>query len=44
VVGVFTDAQATQAPFLCQIQSWNNSSGCNSTRTTNNHFWRWREV
>lgn len=44
VVGVFTSAQASQAPFLCQTQSWNNSGGCNSTRTTTNQFWRWREV
>lgn len=43
VVGVFKSAQTSQAPFLCQIQSWNNSGGCNSTRTTN-HFSRRREV
>lgn len=44
VVGVFTGAQAPQTPFLCQIQSWNSNSGCNSTRTTTTHFRRWREV
>lgn len=44
MVGIFTDAQSSWAPFLCKIQSWDNSSGYNCTRTTNNHFWRWREV
>lgn len=44
MVGIFTDAQLSWASFLCQIQSWNNSSGYNCTKPTNNHFWRLREV